>query len=281
MNIPARTLTAAFFLAFFVASSATIAQVISQPTPAPLVTADMEQWYLTGEPITYAGNTYYPAGAQVSFNSNEMVRSGSHFGVPLYVRSTDEPYSLVYVPLARGFMQPYMRPRTGDVMQTAGTTAPAGAAAAFSPLGGTLPSPQAAGPPTMVAGPPADAYGQPRAPIPAISTPTAPGTVATGGAVAAQPPPVGYAGPPAPPAGPTHTRIGPRPQGINAVFIEFKDRRWYGEGQPVPLDRSRMIEVGELGGFPVFADRDEPEKRIYISTTIGSTTVAPYAGRVP
>jgi hypothetical protein len=279
MNIPVRTLTAALFLAIFGASSATTAQVISQPTPAPLVTADMEQWYLTGEPITYAGNTYYPAGAQVSFNSNEMVRSGSHFGVPLYVRSTDEPYSLVYVPLARGFMQPYMRPRTGDVMQTAGTTAPAGAAAAFSPLGGTVPPPQAAGPPTMVAGPPADAYGQPRAPIPAISSPTAPGTVATGGAVAAQPPPVGYASPQATPAAPTHTRIGPRPQGINAVFIEFRDRRWYGEGQPVPLDRSRMIEVGELRGFPVFADRDEPEKRIYISTTIGSTIVAPYSGR--
>jgi hypothetical protein len=279
MNIPLRTLTAGFLVAFFGAASVTTAQVISQPTPAPLVTADMESWYLNGEPITYAGYTYYPAGAQVSFNSNEMARSGSHLGVPLYVRSTDEPYSLIYVPLARGFMQPYMRPRTGDAMQTAGTTAPAGAAAAFSPLGGTMPMSQAGGPPTMVAGPQADAYGQPRAPIPAISTPTAPGSVATGGAVAAQPPPVGEAGPQAAPAGPTHTRIGPRPQGINAVFIEFRDRRWYGEGQPVPLDRSRMIEVGELRGFPVYADRDEPEKRIYISTIIGSSIVAPYSGR--
>ena len=269
---------AALALALIVGANAS-AQVISQPTPAPVVTADSEMWYLNGEPVTFAGNTYYPAGAQVSFNSNEMIRSGFHLGVPLYTRTTEEPYSVVYVPLARGFMRPYQRLRTGDVAGTVGTAPPSGAAAAYSPNGGTVPSPQAIGPPTMVAGAPSDDIGQPRAPIPAIAQPTIPASVGTSGYATAVPLPVGAAGRRAVPPAPTHTRIGPRPQGINAVFVQFRDRRWYGEGPAVPLDRSRMLEIGEHGGFPVFVDREEPEKRIYIATAIGGSLVAPYSTR--
>ena len=32
------------------------AQVLLQPTPPPLVTADNETWFLAGEPITWSGD---------------------------------------------------------------------------------------------------------------------------------------------------------------------------------------------------------------------------------
>lgn len=248
------------------------AQVISQPTPVPLVTADSERWFLNGEPIAQSGYLYYPAGAQVAFNSNEMIRSGFHLGVPLYARTTDEPFSIIYVPLARGFMQPYARQRTGDVAGTVGTAAPTGVAAAYSLPGAMVPIYQAAGPPTHTAGAPADDYGLPRGVIPAVP-PTATAPAGTGGSPAAPTaPPQPVSAPPAP----MHTRIGPAPQGINAVFVWFKDHRWIGEGRTVVLDRARMIEVGDLGGFPVFVEREAPEQRIYVATAAGASLLAEY-----
>ena len=61
------------------------------------------------ELIQFAGDLYYPAGAAVFFDGNTMVRSGHYNGVPLYTDTTLEPYSVVYVPLERGLMQPYER----------------------------------------------------------------------------------------------------------------------------------------------------------------------------
>ncbi len=75
------------------------AQVVIQPTASPTVTAENEPWYLNGEPVTHAGSLYYPAGPRVYFNANEMVRSGFHMGIPLYTRTTIEPYSVVYLPV--------------------------------------------------------------------------------------------------------------------------------------------------------------------------------------
>ena len=277
-----RIALAVVFLALFSVRGS--AQVISQPTPVPLVTADAEFWYLNGDPITYAGNTYYPAGAWISFNSNEMVRSGFHFGVPLYVRTTDEPYSVIYVPLARGFVRPYMRRRSGDVAGTAGTAPLSGTAAMYSPAGALDSPAQAGGPPSLVAGPPSDALGQPRAPIPAVASqatemdtrPALPATspstgarvVGNSGRAAAQVPDV-----------PTHTRIGPRPEGLNAVYVNFRDRRWFSEESVVELDRARMIQVGDHFGFPVYVDRETPEQRIYVATAIGGSLVAAYSDK--
>ena len=270
-----RFLLLAFVLALGV-SAAGSAQVISQPTPAPLVTADNEVWYLNGDPLTYAGNTYYPGGAQISFNANEMVRSGAYFGVPLYVRTTDEPFSVVYVPLARGFMRPYMRLRAGDMAGTVGTAPPSGAAAAYSPAGTTVSPAQAAGPPTLVAGAPSDATGQPRAPIPAVA-PGAAGTASFGAPPASGPGrAVATSGQPTSEV-PSHTRIGPRPEGLNAVYVTFRDRRWFSEESAVELDTTRMVRVGDHFGFPVYADRDAPEERIYIATKIGGSLLVSYS----
>jgi hypothetical protein len=266
---------ATFFCAFL-AANLTAAQVIQQPTPPPIVTADAEVWYLSGEPITYAGNIYYPAGAQVAFSPNEMIRSGSYLGVPLYSRTTEEPYSVVYVPLGRGWVQPYMRRRTGDVAGTAGTVPPSGLAATYS-IDSTAFLGQAIGPPTLVAGAPADYQGLPRGPIPAT------GGIYPQTATAAAAPPRTY---PTPTSGqeaadvrPMRTRIGPPPQGINAVFVEFRNQRWFGAGQPIPFDSARMIEIGRLHGFPVYVDREAPEQQIFITSALGAATVAPYSAR--
>src|SRR5712691_6159668 len=102
------------------AAAPAFAQIQSRPTDAPIVTADNESWYANREPIQFAGDLYYPAGASVFFNGNTMVRSGHYNGVPLYSDTTLEPYSVVYAPLERGVMQPYERLRQGSL---AGTTA--------------------------------------------------------------------------------------------------------------------------------------------------------------
>ena len=109
MNGPARLgiLSAIVFCAAGVAH----AQPSVQPAPAPLVTAETEHWYQTGEPLEYAGNLYYRAGAPLYFNGIEMVRTGYYKGVPLYSTSTPtiEPSNIVFVPLSGGFVQPYER----------------------------------------------------------------------------------------------------------------------------------------------------------------------------
>ena len=103
----------AFLLLTSTASAPVFAQVQSRPTDAPVVTAANESWYVNGEPLQFAGDLYYPAGATVFFNGNTMVRTGNYNGVPLYADTTLEPYSIVYVPIQRGLMQPYERPRLG------------------------------------------------------------------------------------------------------------------------------------------------------------------------
>jgi hypothetical protein len=49
-------------------AQAAVAQMTLQVTRAPVVTADDEPWYLSGQPITYAGHFYYPAGPRIHFN---------------------------------------------------------------------------------------------------------------------------------------------------------------------------------------------------------------------
>lgn len=215
------------------------AQVIAQPTPRPIVTAESEPWYSSGEPITSAGNIYYPAGALVFFNPNEMVRSGFYMGVPLYSRTTLEPYSIVFVPLGRGLMQPYERRRVGDVAGTAGSTAPSLPTASSAIGHATF---QPAGPPMSLSGPTEQA-------------PRPPATTAT------------------------RRRISPRPPGINAVFVEFRGQRWYRAGNAIPFESSRMTAVGERAGFPVYEYQDTSGARIYIPITAGSAMVAPYSLR--
>jgi hypothetical protein len=56
----------AFLLLTLIAATPLLAQVQSRPTDLPLLTAENESWYVNGEPIQFAGDLYYPAGATVS-----------------------------------------------------------------------------------------------------------------------------------------------------------------------------------------------------------------------
>ena len=261
MNRRAPILLLSFAATFFLATGAS-AQFTMVSTPNPTVTAENERWYLNGEPITYAGTFYYPAGPRVDFNADEMVRSGFFMGIPLYSRTTIEPFSVVYVPVGRAVMQPYERRRAG----TSGSLP-----RSIPPVPGvdetTVLPLQAAGPPTQImsAGPvdppgPVAAVGS--APASAVTTVERP--VATSGRVAT-------------PRRPTHSRIGGRPQGSNAIFIEFEGTRWYRAGAAEPIDTATLTRVGTYSGTPVWSKSGD-SKVIYVPVVQGGASLAvPYS----
>src|SRR5262245_16836412 len=105
-------------------SAPVMAQVNYRPTDPPIVSAENDRWYLRGDPVAFAGTFYYQTGPVVFFNGDVMVRVGNYNGVPLFVDSTIEPYSVLLVPIGRGRMQPYERLRDGDLAGTTGSRAP-------------------------------------------------------------------------------------------------------------------------------------------------------------
>jgi hypothetical protein len=246
-------------------SSAATAQISLQSTPAPTVTAENESWYLSGGPISFGGNVYFPAGAEIHFVRDEMVRTGSLGNVAIYVRTTQEPGSIIYVPLAGGLMRPYERRRTGDLAGTTGSSAPS--FVATSPSESTAaPTLQAAAPPTGV---PAQLTGRPATvstvqPVSALPASTA----GTTGRLPVQ-------------TRPARTRVQTvqRPVGLNSVFIQFQGARWYAAGPAVEFSANRFTRIGEHRGFTVYQDKGKPGL-IYLSLlTGGGGLVAPYKSR--
>jgi hypothetical protein len=258
-------LAALVLLVSAVAGRGVAAQVTYQPTPEPAVTAENERWYLEVEPITYSGAFYYPTGPQVYFNRHEMVRSGSYDGVPIYVRPTIDAFSVVYVPLPGGRMQPYERRREGELAGTTGNVAPSFPVATASegyrePGPGNVP--EAAGPPTFIGS------------APVSTAPSAP----RGG-------PAGMAGAPDTSAAEPVGTTGPlasarRPQGLNGIFIEYDGSRWFSSGSAVEFDPGRFTPVGEYRGFTVYAARGDRSGTIYLPVAEGaSALLAPYSRR--
>ena len=255
--------TAVFAMAL---SSAASAQISLQSTPAPTVTAENESWYLSGGPISYGGSVYYPAGAAIHFVRDEMVRTGSLGAVSIYVRTTQEPGSVIYVPLAGGVMRPYERRRTGDLAGTVGSSAPSFPVG--SPTEATAGQPlQAAAPPTGVA---PEMTGRPVTastiqPVPALP----PGRTVAGttGRLPVQ-------------TAPARTRVQTvqRPVGLNSVFIQFQGARWYAAGPAVEFSADKFTRIGEHRGFTVFQEKGKPGF-IYLSLLNSGGLVAPYKTR--
>ena len=236
-------------------SSSALAQATWQPSAPPLVTAENTTWFQAGDPILWNGDYYYPAGAVQGFNQYQMVRSGSYRGIPLYTDTTLEPYSIVFVPLNGGRLQPYERRRSGALAGTTGSRAPS-LPTDIGAEGIAVSVIQAQGPPDF-----ARAYDvapiDESAPIPA-SRPTA---VATSGR--AQPAP----------ARPVTTIL--PPTGLNAIWIEFDGQRWFASGQSIPYDAARLNEVGSYYGWTVYARKgDAGAKTIYVPSIPGR--LAPY-----
>jgi hypothetical protein len=263
MNGPAR---AAIFSAMVVcAASSAQAQPIVQPAPAPIITAETEHWYQTGEPLVHNGNIYYRAGAPVYFNGYDMVRTGSYKGVSLYAGSIVEPFSPVFVPIPGGFMQPYER-RTAETAGITASSAPSSPIAFLIDTGRGLvtayPVVQAAAPPMAIQFDPMLTRSIPdAAPLETakIQSPRTSGRVADAPAVAPKP-------------------VVRRPRAANGVFVEFDGARWFSSGPAATFDARDLTRVGELHGLPVYAAPGRGGT-IFVPVAEGLDLVAPYSKR--
>jgi hypothetical protein len=256
-------------VAFAVASCASpaVAQVVWLPSPPPLVVADFEEWYRSGEPIAFAGTLYYPAGAIRHFDGNRMVRTGAHRGVPFYADTTLEPYSIIFVPLAGGLVQPYERRRDADLAGTTGSTAPSfpvGISAEAGQTGaGALGIGATAGPP-VVGG--AGVFDVTYAPATAGTTglaqePEAESSTADRGLSRRA----------------RAFATVQKPTGLNAVFVTYRGLRWRSAGPAVPLSGGRFEAAGDYHGFTVFIERGADlasARKIYLPSLEG--LAAPY-----
>jgi len=241
----------------------TSAQVMMRPERRPVVTAENERWYLEGQPITYQGGLYYPAGAPVFFNANEMARTGDYLGVPLYVLATRDSVGVVYVPVAGGLVRPYERRRDGEVAGTVGNTAPSFPVSRDNENAPPDAGFQAAAPPVLGA-----AYLSPFEAAPVVQeragTLAATGTSGTGDAR---------------PAGPLTTAL--KPTGLNAFYIEYNGQRWYSAGPVVQLEPAAFARAGEYHGFPVYTAQDRTEM-IFVAVAAGAPgLLSPYSTHKP
>ena len=256
---------------FLVLAAPAAAQIQSRPTDLPLVTAVNESWYQLREPVQFAGELYYPAGASTFFNGNVMVRTGHYNGIPLYADATVEPFSIVLVPVGRGLMQPYERLRRGDLAGTTGSRVPS------FPV---RPTPDAIRPPMAAVSPTA-----PPRPTGAISVYTpagtpaaAPADVPVGGRAdsAAVTAIVGTTGFLATPRrqDPSPILSLRRPENNDGVWIVFGGEKWVSAGTAIPLIADQFVHVGEYAGFPVLARRELTQEVIYLPSLPG--LIAPY-----
>lgn len=233
------------------------AQAHWQPRPAPLVTADNEPWFRLGEPITFEGYVYYPAGARVFFDGNVMVRSGAFRGIPLYIDTTIEAYSRVFVPVTAGQLQPYERRRIGDAAGTTGSRAPSFPVSIAG---------EAASEPAAVA-----MAGESALASPAKAADTKQGTniVTPTSGIARAPRNV--------------VEAGLRPKGLNEVYVTYSGMRWRVAGKAVPRDDARFKQIGRSGNFPVLAERDQAHDPhiIYLPSRSGFVTPYEKAGKPP
>lgn len=278
MNGPARLVARTIFCATVLLTLAVVAsaQTNLRPTPQPIVTAESETWYRTGEPVIFAGNLYYPAGAAIHFIADEMVRSGFYQGVPLYSRTTIEPYSVVFVPGGGGMMQPYERRRAGELAGTSGSSVPSFPIEIPSASAASTGLIQAPAPPVVTSQPvvdesvalaaqlseprPVDSRGVARRlhPAPRVNSVA----VGTSGRVTD--------------SRPAAPRI--RRQASNGIFVEYDNARWFSSGPPESLDLRTLNRVGEWHGFPVYVARGG-ENTIYIPIAQGLDALAPYSKR--
>ena len=207
------------------------AQVVIRPEREPARVAGQEAWYRAGLPIHFQGALFYPAGAQVFFNANVMVHSGEYRGIPLYVIPTEETGSIVYLPIGNGLMQPYERPRAGDLAGTSGSRTPS-----FPP---ETPSPVAEAVPVGTSG------------------------------VSAPPPPVGDVTLAAAVRTPASRVVTIAPQGASkgrGMWIDWNGESWRASGGTVRVG-PQMVAIGTLNGRTVYRGPDA--RTIWIETVQG------------
>lgn len=243
---------ALLFVVALLTSAPLLAQATWQPTAPPLVTAQNEPWYLAADPIEWAGAFYYPAGASRYFDAYQMVRTGSYRGIPLYTDATRGPYDVVYVPIGSNLMQPYMRPRSGELAGTASTLTspfPVGVATEGNPTAEQAER-EALAPPVMAR--PYDVMPGPEAAIAPRAVTTVEPTGTTGRNLAL----------------PGRIESVIPPQGVNGIWVDYDGARWFLSGKAVDFDAVQFTKVGEYRGYPVY-QRNGDASIIYIPSTPG------------
>jgi hypothetical protein len=183
-----------------------------------------------------------------------MVRTGDFRGIPLYARTTIEPYSIVFVPVAGGMMQPFERRRDGELAGTEGSSPPSFpiALASDSPAAGAAGPAQAPGPPMFV-GIANQKYED--AQFASVPQPTG-----TGGGAST----VETLTPTSRDHLPVASRIRRRADSANGMFLQYENTRWFINGPPVAFDPSRFVRAGERDGIPIYRDRNGMQATIYV-----------------
>ena len=235
-------------------------QIVYRPTPPPLVTAASAEWQIRGEPIFFAGNYYLPTGPTVFFNGALMARVGEYRGVPLFVDTTLEAYSVLFVPVAGGVMRPYERPRGGDLAGTSGSR-PASWPGQLG-VASSLASPGA---------------GVPAQALLSMMIPEAERYVAAPAIVAA-PLPAPAEPAPTPAFAPTIVQSIPPPTSNAGIWIEFAGERWQSAGPATAYSPDRFEPVGDHAGFPVYRERGGNLATIFVTAVAGGP-LAPYVRR--
>jgi hypothetical protein len=151
--------------------------------------------------------------------------------VPLYTDTTIEPYSIVYVPIQRGLMQPYERPRQGVLAGTVASRTPSFPVRITS---STL-LPQAPAAPTALPAPiGAISVYTPEPPPTAVLPIVAPLAITTSAGLTTQPrsdTSVSFA------------TIG-RPTSNDGVWIRYLGEKWTSAGAAVPITPDSFRVVG-------------------------------------
>lgn len=240
------------------------AQITFQPEPRPQVTAASATWQINGEPIFFAGSFYFPSGPTVFFDGKLMRRVGEYLTVPLYVDTTLEAFSIVFVPIGGAVMKPYERRRAGARAGTVRSKTPSWPVQVAADVART---PGGVGNQT----------GEPLMVAEALRP------VGTSGVAAVCPCPTGTTGTvasttPEPLVEPTAVQTLPQPTRNTGISIQFRGARWVSDGPAVLYSPDRFVPIGDYHGFPVYRAGSGGDDTIYV-TVVAEGPLAPYSRR--
>jgi hypothetical protein len=155
---------------------------------------------------------------------------------------------MVFVPVDGGLMQPFERPRDGELAGTVGSSVPSFPVALSSEPAPEDPTVQAPGPPQL-------------------------GDLGTDEQMSRLPQPTGTSGAlsvgetpfPASTGRPPRTQPSRRrADSPNGIFVNYDGARWFSSGSPVAYDSTRFVRSGEKEGIPIYRDRNGAPSTIYV-----------------
>ena len=219
-----------------------MAQVYQFAPPPPQVTAASAEWQINGVPIQVDGVVYQPTALVRPFDRNVMTQVGVFDGVPVYADSTLEPYSILYVPVARG-MRTYERIRSGNLADTTGSRTPSFPVELDS---GLRSAPAAVG---------TSGSFVERKPVPSV-TPNVPTRRVVG---------------------PVESL--PLPRATDGVWIRYDGAKWYSDGEAASYSAERFTQVGTYAGFAVYRERNNMASRHIWVAAVKDGPLAPYVKR--